>query len=205
MAAPTAPTTKMTLFKPVFIDQRVTLSPTEVADAAGKIDEHITMKLRGKLEEQCCTHGYVRPGSIQLLARSMGQAEHGLFTNDFVFQCKVRMMCLLPYADQIMDARILKVNKLGAYALIVDEGRLREAMRVLVPRDLHIGNAEFEALEVGTGIRIRILRSRFQINDPFIQAVAMYEGLAPAADGPAEVKSEAEAEAVTEAAAVASP
>jgi hypothetical protein len=86
----------------------------------------------------------------------------------------------------MVDARVLKVNKLGAYALIVDQGRVREAMRILVPRDLHLGNEEFDQLQVGQGIRVKILRSRFQNNDAFIQAVGTYEGLVPSADAKAE-------------------
>ena len=147
----------MTLFKPVFIDQRVTLKPTEFQEAASDIDAHLASKISKELDGQCCSHGYVRPGSVQILARSMGQAEHGRFTGDFLYYCKVRIMCLLPHADQIIEGRILKMNKLGGYALVVDEGRLREAMRILLPRDLHLGNAEFDALEVGQGVRIRLL------------------------------------------------
>ena len=187
---------RMTLFKPVYLDQRVSLAPTEFSEAADDIDSFLVAKIRKGLEGQCCTHGYVRPGSTQILARSMGQAEHGRFTGDFLYQCKVKIMCFLPHADQIVEARILKMNKLGGYALIVDDGRLREAMRVLLPRDLHLGNSEFDSLEAGQGVRIRLLRSRFQAKDAFIQAVALFEGMAPAADAQiAKEGAEAEAEA----------
>jgi len=184
---------RMTLFKPVFIDQRVALKPTEFQEAASDIDAYLVEKIRKDLEGQCCSHGYVRPGSVQILARSMGQAEHGRFTGDFLYYCKVRLMCLLPHADQIIEARILKMNKLGGYALVVDEGRLREAMRILLPRDLHLGNAEFDALEVGQGVRIRLLRSRFQAKDAFIQSVGIFEALAPAADAKKETAGEDDA------------
>lgn len=175
----------MTLFKPVFIDQRVSITPSEYAEAAPDMDAYILKKIRYDLEGVCCTHGYVRPGSAQIMARSMGQAEHGRFTSDFLFNCKVRILCLLPTADQIVEARILKNNKLGAYAVIVDDGRIHEAMRILVPRDLHIGNTEFDDLTVGKGIRVRLLRSRFQAKGDFIQSVGLYEGLAPSADATA--------------------
>jgi len=188
-------TARMTLFKPVFLDQRVALKPSEFHEASTDTDAFLIAKIRKELEGQCCTHGYVRPGSTQILARSMGQAEHGRFTGDFLFHCKVKILCLLPHADQIIDARILKMNKLGGYALLVDEGRLREAMRVLLPRDLHLGNTDFDALEPGQGVRIRLLRSRFQAKDAFIQSVGLFEGLAPAADATKE-KAEEEATAV---------
>lgn len=200
---------RMTIFKPVYLDQRVSVSPTDLRTASSDIDKFLVDKIRSGLEGQCCTHGYVRPGSTQILARSMGQAEHCRFTGDFLFHCKVRVMCLLPEAGQIVDAQLLKVNKLGAYALVVDEGRVREAMRILLPKDLHLGNAEFDALAEGTIVRVRLLRSRFQSKDPFIQAVGVYEGvsatkLREAKKGPdsataAEPEAEAKAPAASEA------
>ena len=183
MSAAKTPKTppRMTLFKPVYLDHRVTLSPTELHEAAADMDAFLVKKIRKVLEGQCCTHGYVRRGSTQILARSMGQAEHCRFTGDFIFHCKIRVLCLLPEAGQLVDARILKVSKIGAYALIVDDGKIQEAMRILVPRDFHLGNEEFDALEVDQGIKVRLLSSRFQANDAFIQAVGTYEGLSATA------------------------
>jgi DNA-directed RNA polymerase subunit E'/Rpb7 len=183
----------MSLFKPVYLDQRIALAPTEFRNAADGMDEFLVKKIRKNLEGQCCTHGYVRPGSTQILARSMGQAEHGRFTGDFLFNCKVKIMCLLPTADQIVTGRILKMNKLGGYALIVDDGQLREAMRILLPRDMHRDNLEFDNLQVGQGVKIRLLKSRFQAKDAFIQAVGTYEGAEPAADAKGEEEAKAEA------------
>lgn len=187
-------TARMTLFKPIFIDQRIPLTPSEFSEAAPDIDSYLVAKIRKDLEGQCCTHGYVRPGSTQILARSMGQGEHGRFTGDFLYTCKIKIMCLLPIADQIVEARILKMNKLGGYALIVDEGRLREAMRILLPRDLHLGNTAFDALTEGKGVRLRLMKSRFQTKDAFISSIGVFEGLAPAADVDTEVP---ESEAAT--------
>lgn len=182
VAAPTPKSAaRMTLFKPVYLDHRVALSPTELHEAAADIDAFLVKKIRKVLEGQCCTHGYVRRGSTQILARSMGQAEHCRFTGDFIYHCKIRVLCLLPEAGQLIDARILKVSKIGAYALIVDDGKIQEAMRILVPRDFHLGNEEFDALEVDQGIKVRLLSSRFQANDAFIQAVGTYEGLSATA------------------------
>jgi len=188
MAAP-----RMPLFKPVYLDRRVSLSPTELSEAAADIDSFLLNKLKKGLEGQCCTHGYVKPKSAQILARSMGQVEHGRFTGDFIFHCKLKLLCLLPHADQIVDARVLKMNKLGAYALVIDEGQVREAMRILIPRDLHIGNAEFESITVGQNIQVKLLRSRFQVNDTFIQSVGTFEGTSTAQAEP-ETEPEPEAE-----------
>jgi hypothetical protein len=49
---------------------------------------------------------------------------------------------------------------------------------------------EFDSVKVGQGVRIKLLRSRFQTKDVFIQSVGLFEGFAPAADK----KEEAEAD-----------
>ena len=170
----------MSLFRPAYMDIRIPLTPSEFRDAAPNIDTYLTKKLQKRLEEKCCVHGYVSRGSTQILARSMGQAEHCRFTGDFVFVCKVRVLCYLPEAGQVVDAQVLKMNKGGAYALVVDAGRVSEAVRIFIPRDLHIGNAEFDSLEEEQVIRVRLLGSRFQANDPFIQAVGTFEGMSKA-------------------------
>jgi hypothetical protein len=54
---------------------------------------------------------------------------------------------------------------MGTYAVF------EEAIRVLLPRDTHLGNTEFDSIKEGTTIKVRIDRSRFQTNDPFIMAV----------------------------------
>jgi hypothetical protein len=48
----------------------------------------------------------------------------------------------------------------------------------MVPRDLHLGDEEFEQLNVGDRIRVEIQKSRFQLRDPFIVSVGLYRGRA---------------------------
>jgi hypothetical protein len=50
----------------------------------------------------------------------------------------------------------------------------KDAIRVLLPRDLHIANEEFENLQIGATIELEIKKSRFQVNDPYILCVGIY-------------------------------
>jgi hypothetical protein len=52
----------------------------------------------------------------------------------------------------------------------------KNAIRILVPRDLHIGNEEFEALQPQDTIEVEIRKSRFQMNDKYILSVAVFVG-----------------------------
>jgi hypothetical protein len=168
---------KMSVFKPVFMDQRIALTPMEFREAAADIDAFLLAKMKKGLEGQCCIHGYVREGSMQIMARSMGQAEHGRFTGDFLYFCKIRVDCLALHEGQLVEGQVLKVYKMGAYALLTEGGEVLEAARVLLPREFHIGHVEFDSLAPGAHIRMKVLRSRFQKSDAFIQAAGVMESV----------------------------
>jgi len=155
------------MFHTVFLDERIALTPTElniVVSPEGARDILIT-KLREKHEGKCNANGYIRPGSIQLLARSMGIAENGRYTGNLLYDCKMKCEILYPTAGHEMEAHVIKVNKMGAYAVY------EQAIRILLPRDLHIGDVDFDSIKEGETIHVTIERSRFQANDPFIMAV----------------------------------
>ena len=78
----------------------------------------------------------------------------------------------------IVEADILKVNKMGAYAAFED------SLRILLPRDLHQGNLEFDELKVGQKIRLKIAKTRFQSHDQFIMAVGTMDEGGVVADVP---------------------
>lgn len=155
------------MFHIVYMDERLGLTPSELnmIHTPDSIKDIITTKLREKHEGKCNANGHIRPGSIELLARSMGVAENGQFTGQMMYDCKFKCEVLYPTAGTKIDVLVLKVNKMGAYAVF------EEAIRILLPRDTHIGNTEFDNIKEGQTIRVVINRSRFQTNDPFIMAV----------------------------------
>ena len=157
----------LTMYHTVYLDERVSLSPVELNDirAADDVKGILITKLRERHEGKCNANGHVRPGSMELLARSVGLAENGRFTGNLLYDCKVKCDILYPTTETPMDVTVIKVNKMGAYAVF------EEAIRVLLPRDMHLGNAEFDAIQEGNVLKIVLERSRFQTNDPFITAV----------------------------------
>ncbi len=159
------------IYQTMYVDERVSLSPSEmnlVTDAAS-IQSILETKLRESHEGKCNANGFVRPGSLKLLARSMGAAENGRFTGNLIFDCKLSCEILYPTAGYVLKARVIKVNRMGAYAIFDD------AIRILLPRDLHIGVDAFDKIQEGNTISVVIDRSRFQTNDPFIMAVGRME------------------------------
>jgi hypothetical protein len=77
-----------------------------------------------------------------------------------------------------MEVDVLKVNKMGAYAAFED------SLRVLLPRDLHLGNDLFDEIKVGEKIRVKIAKTRFSTKDQFIMAVGKLDDSSALADVP---------------------
>ncbi len=155
------------MYTTIYLDERIALTPKElnIIRSTDEIKEVIETKLKEIHEGKCNANGYIRPGSIKLLAKSMGVAENGKFTGNLVFDCKFSCEILYPTGGLEIDVMVVKVNKMGAYAVF------EEAIRVLLPRDLHLGNEEFDALTESKTVRIKLIRGRFQSKDTFIMAV----------------------------------
>jgi len=154
----------------VLFEEKIHLSPKDMNKLSEKktIDNVLLNHLSAKLENRCSQHGFVIPGSLEILSRSMGHIENGTFTGNIIFHVQAQGRVYNPVNGTRLSGKILKKNKMGVYIIY------KNSIRVLVPRDLHIGNDDFENLEIGNTILIEIRKSRFQIHDPFILSVGVY-------------------------------
>jgi len=153
-----------------FFQEKVYLTPEDLGGEIESIDDILLGKLKERLEEKCSSHGYVLPGTLEILTRSTGMVDFGRFSGDWSFLVKAKGKVYNPSEGEVIEIEILKSNKMGIYAIY------ENALRIMVPRDLHLGNEEFDSLRVGEHIRVEIQKSRFQLRDPFIVSVALYKG-----------------------------
>ncbi len=152
-------------------EEKVALTPKDMnkvstEDINGILLEHLKKDIEGK----CSSHGYVIPNSLELLSRSVGHLDNGRYTGNIIFHVQAQGKVYNPSNGIEIVSEIKKKNKMGLYLIYED------AIRILVPRDLHLGNDEFEALEVGETIRVELRKSRFQIRDNYILSVGVYKG-----------------------------
>lgn len=161
----------------VVFEEKVALTPRDMNSMkeVNSIDMKILEYLRAKLEKRCSTHGYVLPDTLKLLSRSHGIFENGRFTANTIFYVQAQGRVYNPAHGTVLEGKVLKKNNMGLYVVYED------AIRILVPRDLHLGDDDYDSVQVGESIRIEIRKSRFQVNDPFILSVGVYRGRA---DGP---------------------
>lgn len=153
----------------VVFDEKIYLTPVDMNQVGTKtVDAILLNHLRNKLENQCSQHGFVLPNSLTLLSRSYGYLENGRFTGNVIYHVQAQGKVLNPACGTHVVGTILKKNKMGCYVIYED------AIRILIPRDMHLGDEGFESLEPGDLIEIDIRKSRFQIHDKFILSVGKF-------------------------------
>lgn len=163
------PSPIMTTMEQIAIFQeKVSLAPIDLRPEITNFDDIIIEKLRKRLEGKCTKNGFVIPQSLQLLSRSMGVAEKGRATADFLYYVKAQGRVYNPPDGLIVEGIIKLKNKMGCYVI------LQDAVRIMIPRDLHIGNEEFDELDVGDHIRIEIKKSQFRANATHILSIGQY-------------------------------
>jgi hypothetical protein len=158
-----------------FFQEKVYLTPNDISREVTSIDAILLKKIKERLEQKCSPHGYVLPGTLELLTRSAGMVDSGRFSGDWAFLVKAKGRVLHPPEGTSIELEVLKNNKMGVY------GIYENAIRVMIPRDLHLGDEEFDQLKVGERIRVEIQKSRFQLRDPFIVSVGLFRGMATGA------------------------
>ena len=147
-----------------FFERKIGIEPKDLNRISEEIsiDTIVKEKLIALIENKCSEHGFVMEGTIEIISRSLGYYEHARFTGDAVYFVKAKGKVLYPVDGYKVVGKVIRKNKLGLYV------KYKNAINIQVPRDLHIGNKEFDDVEVEDEVEVELKKSRFQINDPFI-------------------------------------
>jgi len=118
--------------------------------------------LKQHFEGRCSSEGFIQAGSLVILGNSLGRSNYrtGGIDYDVNFQADI----CLPHAGQTFKAMVSLRSKIGIHADC-------EPLKVLIPRDLHIGNAEFEGVELKQEIEFEVVGAEFKQEDRNIYVV----------------------------------
>ena len=174
-------------------ETKVTLTAKDMGKDITNLDELLEKKIKEQYEGRCSRNGYVLPNTVQMISRSMGMVEKGRYTGDVLFYAEAAAKVLQPPDGIEIEGTVIRQNRMGMY---ID---YQGAIRVMVPRDLHIGEVEFNDLvKIGDTVRVEIKKSRYQVNDTSILSVGIFKGRVKAGGPEAEEKKEDFTEVVEE-------
>ena len=152
-----------------FFEKKISLTPRDFNEVKNSSVETLLLKKsKETLENKCSEQGFVLPGSITLLSRSMGYFESARFTGDAVYYVKLEGKIVYPADGILVVGEVIRKNKMGLYV------NYNNAIRIQVPRDLHLGDEGYDNVQVGNKVQIELKRSKFAINDAYILASGKY-------------------------------
>jgi DNA-directed RNA polymerase subunit E'/Rpb7 len=149
------------------------------------VHSSLLAQLRHKYEGVCASEGYMQPRSITILDYSLGRAN--LIKGGLDYVVKFQADVCLPHPGQIIRAPISLKSKIGLHAEL-------PPLKILIPRDLHIGNGDFDTAEESQEIELEIVGARFQQGDESIVVLGKLRNLVQPAELPAEESAESSAE-----------
>jgi len=123
------------------------------------IHASLVAQLRHKYEGICLPEGYVQPRSITITEHSFGRTN--ILKGGLDYSVRFQADLCLPHAGQVFKAPVVLKSKIGLHAEV-------SPIKVLLPRDLHIGNTDFDEAEVGQDIEFDVIGTRFQQGDESI-------------------------------------
>lgn len=123
----------------------------------------ILAQLKMNYEGRCSSEGYIQRNSVTITNYSLGRTNYikGGVDYDVQFQADVCM----PHPGQKFKAQVKLRSKVGIHCET-------PPIKILIPRDLHIGNAEFESVKVDEDIEFEVIGAQFKQQDVDIIVVA---------------------------------
>jgi DNA-directed RNA polymerase subunit E'/Rpb7 len=118
------------------------------------IENSLLAQLKMNYEGKCSSEGFIK--SLSLLYYSMGRSNYRTGGVDYNVQFQADIC--LPHPGQTFKALVNLRSKIGIHADC-------EPLKVLIPRDLHIGNEEFENIKEKEEIEFEVVGSEFKQED----------------------------------------
>lgn len=121
------------------------------------IQSSLLAHLKSTVLGKCGVEGYMSPDGVTILQHSIGQVIDGYV----LYQVKFQVDVCFPHKNQSFKAPAVIVSRIGVK---LEQG----PMRILLPRDMHIDNSDFESIKVGDEVTFTVVGSEFKQDDSVI-------------------------------------
>jgi len=136
------------------------------------IQSSILMYLKSHVEGRCGVEGYVQPKTSVIIDYSLGRLNS--MKMGVMYRVRFQADICFPHKGQILRAPVTLRSKIGVHAET-------SPLRILLPRDLHIGNTEFEQIVEKDEVEFEVLGAEFKQNDEQMFVLARLIKRIPAA------------------------
>lgn len=140
------------------------------------IQSSLLAQLRMDIEGKCSPEGFIQPNSVTIINYSLGRTNY--IKGGVDYDVQIQADICMPHTGQKFRAPVTVRSKVGIHAET-------PPIKILIPRDLHIGNEEFDEVKVGEEIEFEVIGSQFKQQDKDIVVVGrLLSKIAPEVERP---------------------
>jgi DNA-directed RNA polymerase subunit E'/Rpb7 len=158
----------------LFISTKIKSSlSVEPKDLNNNLNKKIIKKIKNDIEGKCIKNGYVKNNSVKLLKRSLGETLTSQFNGAVLFHIEYLVELCNPLEGANINCIVLNINKMGVLGGMIGEDN--SPLNILLARQHHINNPEFEDLKENDIINIKVLGKRYEYGDSQISIIGLLE------------------------------
>lgn len=155
------------------LSKKIVLKITEIGR---NIKQNLENKIKYGIEGKCIAEGYIRPKSVEIVSYSCGLVKDDHIEFQVIYKC---LVCN-PINGFEVNCVVKNITKAGVHAEVKDD-KNNVPITIFIARDHNYKNYMFDnvqtAFDENTAenemkLRVKIIGVRFELNDPFITAIA---------------------------------
>lgn len=127
------------------------------------IKPNLEKSISNSIQGKCSPEGFIKPDSVRVNSYSSGVVDNEKINFDTIYEC---MICH-PVEGMIIECTTKTITKAGIHGQVVDDsGNI--PIHVFIARDHFHNDKRFNNVEENQKILVRVIGSRFELNDPYI-------------------------------------
>lgn len=162
------------------------ISPKEMNN---NINENLRNKIKAEVEGKCIREGYVKPGSVEIVNKSMGTMMMNHFNGTILYNVTYKCEVCDPKEGMIIECKVFNINKMGIVAYGANN-----ALNILAAKQHHMEDENFSNIQENDIIHVKVIGVRKEYQDSQISIIGklVYDVKGQKSDTEAEPEQDAE-------------
>ncbi len=163
----------MDVFVKTLLSDRVRVAPSDIAN---DVHKKVMNLIKDRMEGRCTRHGYIKPGSIEIIKIAPGTVRMVSLNGDVIYTVFYKALVCNPQIGSIVQARVTNTNKFGVlaevYADVGEETRVPVLEVIVAKQGGSIqSDIDLNSVQINKMYSIEILGKKYLLNDKKISAI----------------------------------
>jgi DNA-directed RNA polymerase subunit E'/Rpb7 len=151
------------IYSRCLLTKKVVLPITVIGD---NLFEVLTQYIHNHFEGKCVAEGFIKSGSTKIIRHSSGVIERG---SNIVFEIIFECYICFPVEGLIVSCIVKNSVKAGIRAESATDDP--SPIVVFLAKDHHYNSKDFNDVQIGDTINVRVIGQRFELNDKAISII----------------------------------